>query len=54
MGHSLVIAEKHYLEPMHGIPPELRTVEAVLGIEALCERIIRGQREEIPVQVVAV
>lgn len=39
LGHSVAIAEKHYLGVLRGIPPEARTLEAAMGIEDLVERI---------------
>jgi integrase len=49
LGHSVAVAEKHYIGVLRGIDPSARTVEAAMGIEDLVDRVIeqvveRGQR----------
>ena len=40
LGHSVGVAEKHYLGLVRGISPEARTLEAALGIEAHLEQVV--------------
>lgn len=40
LGHSITVAEKHYLGLMSGLPSDARTLEAAMGIEALMERVL--------------
>jgi hypothetical protein len=42
LGHSVAISEKFYASAIRGIKPELRTLEAVLGIETQVEQIINA------------
>lgn len=39
LGHSVTIAEKHYLGQLRGIPREAKTIEAAMGIEDLAAAI---------------
>jgi len=40
LGHSLAVAERHYLNRYHGIDPEARTLEAAMQIEGLANEIV--------------
>jgi len=40
LGHSVQVAERHYLDVMRGIPPTARTLESAMQVEAQIERII--------------
>lgn len=40
LGHSVAVAERHYLGVVRGIPREARTLESAMQIEALAQRII--------------
>lgn len=42
LGHSVAVAEKHYLGLMRGIPKEARSLEAALGIEEEMQRVIEA------------
>lgn len=44
LGHSVAVAEKHYLGLVRGIPATARTLEAAMGIEAELERVIAAVR----------
>ena len=39
LGHSVAIAEKHYLGLVRGISPTAGTLEAAMGIEDLLEKV---------------
>ncbi len=41
-GHSVLVAEEHYTDQIHGIDPAATTLEQALRIEDLCEQIIRS------------
>jgi integrase len=50
LGHSVIVAEKHYLGAVAGIDPAARTLEQVFGAEELADRIVRlagGQPDEL-------
>lgn len=40
LGHSVAIAEKHYLEALRGIPATARTLEAAMGVEGELSAIL--------------
>ncbi len=40
LGHSVIVAEKHYTDVMRGIPREARTLEAAMQIEEHVGRVI--------------
>lgn len=40
LGHSVAVAEKHYLDVMRGIPREARTLETAMQVEAQVKRVI--------------
>lgn len=40
LGHSITVAEKHYLGLMPGIPLDAKTLESAMGIEALVETVM--------------
>jgi hypothetical protein len=42
LGHSVTVAEKHYLGVVRGIPREARTLEAAMQIEDLARQV--GER----------
>ena len=42
MGHSVTIAEKHYLGLVRGIPTDARTLEAAMGIEEQAAEALRA------------
>jgi integrase len=44
LGHSVAVAEKHYLNVVRGIPATARTLEAAMGIEAEIERVIEAAK----------
>lgn len=41
LGHSVQVAEKHYLGLIRGIPRDARTLEAAIGIETLAASCVR-------------
>lgn len=41
LGHSVDVAQKHYLARVRGIPHGLTSLDAVLGIEPLIARVVR-------------
>ncbi|MBD3162138.1 MAG: tyrosine-type recombinase/integrase [Candidatus Latescibacteria bacterium] len=45
LGHSVSVAEKHYLGAVTDIDPEARTIEAAMGIEDLLKKVapVRGR-----------
>jgi len=40
LGHSITVAEKHYLGLMPGIPLDAKTLESAMGIESLVEKVM--------------
>ena len=42
LGHSVQVAERHYVDIVRGIPPEARTLEAAMQIEAEVARVIEA------------
>ncbi len=42
LGHSVAVAEKHYLGMVTGILPEARNLEAAMGIEALSKSVLKS------------
>jgi integrase len=40
LGHSVAVAERHYLDVLRGIPREARTLEAAMQIEKQMSRVI--------------
>lgn len=42
LGHSVEVAEKHYVGVVRGISPTARTLEAALGIEAIIRKVTCG------------
>ncbi|MEQ8765180.1 MAG: hypothetical protein RL885_14700 [Planctomycetota bacterium] len=44
LGHSIAIAERHYLGLERGIPPEARTLEAAMRIEDLVDKVVESAR----------
>jgi integrase len=42
LGHSITIAERHYVGLIRGIDPKARTLEQVMQIEPQAERIVRS------------
>jgi integrase len=49
LGHSVAVAEKHYLGVVRGIPREARTLEQAMQIEDLAHKIVArasGERDE--------
>ena len=40
LGHSVSIAERHYVDVMRGIPRDARTLEAAMQIEAQMAAVI--------------
>ncbi len=40
LGHSVQVAEKHYVDVARGIPRDARTLEAAMGIEDLMRRVL--------------
>lgn len=40
LGHSITVAEKHYLGLVRGIPATAKTLEAAMGVEKLAQQII--------------
>jgi hypothetical protein len=40
LGHSVAVAERHYLDVMRGIPREARTLEAAMQIEKHMARVV--------------
>jgi integrase len=40
LGHSILVAEKHYLGLLAGIPLDAKTLEAAMGIESLVEKVM--------------
>jgi integrase len=44
-GHSVVVMEKNYSGTVRGIDPTLRSLEAVLNVEDLADRIVRQVSE---------
>jgi integrase len=42
LGHSVAVAEKHYLGVIRGIPREARTLEHAMQIEELAQKVIQG------------
>lgn len=45
LGHSVAVAERHYLDVMRGIPREARTLEAAMQIEKHMARIVAAVSE---------
>jgi hypothetical protein len=45
LGHSVAVAERHYLDVMRGIPREARTLEAAMQIEKQMTRVIAAVSE---------
>ncbi len=43
LGHSPLVAHKHYLGVMRGIPHDARTLEDAMGIRRVLERLVDGQ-----------
>jgi hypothetical protein len=41
LGHSVIVAEKHYAGLIRGIPIEARTLEAAMQIEAEAAKITK-------------
>lgn len=51
LGHSVAVAERHYLDVVRGIPKDARTVEASMQIESELRQIIEaaaGQARALP------
>jgi integrase len=44
LGHSMQVAEKHYIGVVRGIPREARTLEAAMGIEEVVQRVNESAR----------
>jgi len=44
LGHGTDVAEKHYLDPISGIPDDARTLEAAMQIEQEIEKMLRPRR----------
>lgn len=44
LGHSVAVAEKHYLGEHRGVPREARTLEAAMGIDAQLEAVTAAAR----------
>jgi hypothetical protein len=42
LGHSVTVAEQHYLGVIRGIPREARTLEHAMQIEELAQKVIEG------------
>ena len=40
LGHSVVVAERHYVDLLRELPNQAKTLEAALGIEARSQQII--------------
>lgn len=40
LGHSVVVAEKAYVGALNGIPADAKSLEAAMGVEALCLSVI--------------
>jgi hypothetical protein len=40
LGHSILVAEKHYAGLIRGIPIEARTLEAAMQIETAADQVI--------------
>ena len=41
LGHSVQVAERHYLGTFHNLPRDVQTIEAAAGIEDLAREIVR-------------
>jgi hypothetical protein len=44
LGHSVAVAERHYVGVVRGIPPEARTLEAAMGITPQMKAIEESAR----------
>lgn len=42
LGHSVAVAERHYVDVVRGIPRDARTVEAAMQIEAELGRVVES------------
>lgn len=49
LGHSVTVAEKHYLGVVRGISKEARTLEAAMQIEDLTKRIVESVRKPLSI-----
>lgn len=47
LGHSVAVAEKHYLGTVKGIPHTAKTIEAAMGIEAEAAEVVELVRERV-------
>ena len=48
LGHSMTVAEKHYLGVVRGIPREARTLEAAMQIEDVTRQVVEAAGEARP------
>ena len=48
IGHTVAVAERHYLGVVRGIPREARTLEAAMQIEDVMMRVIDGAQQALP------
>ncbi|MEM7151311.1 MAG: tyrosine-type recombinase/integrase [Myxococcota bacterium] len=46
LGHSVVVAEKHYAGLLRGISPKARSLDAAMGIEDLLEALVQATRND--------
>ncbi|HEX3851321.1 MAG TPA: tyrosine-type recombinase/integrase [Polyangiaceae bacterium] len=49
LGHSVQVAERHYLDVARGIPREARTLEAAMQIEAQLKKVTEAAKNRSPV-----
>lgn len=48
LGHSVQVAEKHYLGLVRGIPRDARTLEAAMQVEDVVAKVIAGAGGAVP------
>lgn len=51
LGHSVTVAEKHYVDLARGIPREARTLEAAMQIEAQLAELLKRVSEPAPTSI---